>query len=81
VQEGVADIAEMLAEGFGRDAKEEEKPAGQHLPLTLTLTLILILTLTLTLTLVLARTPNPNPPQTLTRTPTRWQGYVCQALC
>lgn len=28
VQEGVADIAEMLAEGFGRDAKEEEKPTG-----------------------------------------------------
>jgi len=28
VQEGVADIAEMLAEGFGRDAKEEEKKGG-----------------------------------------------------
>ena len=34
-QEAVADIAEMLAEGFGRDAKEEEKSSGGQMTVKL----------------------------------------------
>ena len=34
-QGAVADIAEMLAEGFGRDAKEEEKTSGGQMTVKL----------------------------------------------